>query len=112
MNLISQMWPTHITSFWVDCCLKRCAPGHPSQGMAANPYHPANPAPLRRTINLIRVCGSQILAACLMRILHMQVADAAQKCIGVKCFKKEHYPLPDQAAAAFSAASEQVWHRV
>ena len=38
----------------------------------------------------------------------MQVADAAQKCIGVKCFRKEHYPLPDQAAAAFSAASEQV----
>ena len=44
-----------------------------------------------------------------MRTLHMQVADAAQKCIGVKCFRKEHYPLPDQAAAAFSAASEQVF---
>ena len=26
----------------------------------------------------------------------------------MKCFKKEHYPLPDQAAAAFEAASEQV----
>ena len=26
----------------------------------------------------------------------------------MKCFKKEHYPLPDQATAAFEAASEQV----
>ena len=50
----------------------------------------------------------EAVAACLMCVLQIQVADAAQKCIGVKCFRKEHYPLPDQAAAAFSAASEQV----
>lgn len=37
--------------------------------------------------------------------MHMQIADAAQKWIGVQCFKKEHYPIPDHA---FNAASEQV----
>lgn len=49
-----------------------------------------------------------MLGACLTPVLHMQVADAAQKCIGVRCFRKEQYPLPDKAAAAFNAASEQV----
>jgi len=38
----------------------------------------------------------------------MQIVDAAQKWIGVKCFKKEQYPVPEQAAAAFNAASQQV----
>lgn len=38
----------------------------------------------------------------------MQIADAAQRWIGVKCFEKEHYPVPDQAAAAFKAGSDQV----
>ena len=35
----------------------------------------------------------------------MQIADAAQRWIGVKCFKKEHYPVPEHA---FTAVSEQV----
>ena len=37
--------------------------------------------------------------------IHMQLADAAQKWIGVKCFQKEHYPVPEHA---FTAVSEQV----
>ena len=37
--------------------------------------------------------------------MYVQLADAAQKWIGVECFKKEHYPVPEHA---FTAISEQV----
>ena len=48
---ISRMWRSHIIFCRKVVCLESCATGHPSQGMAANPHHPANPALLRDTIN-------------------------------------------------------------